>query len=51
MQFPFSTSRGKMKGCETCPLSLSIDGHWFHVSIFLQKKVITKRVNFGHAIP
>ncbi len=24
---PFSTNRGKMEGCERCPLSPSIDGH------------------------
>ncbi len=32
-----------MEGCESCTLSHSMDGHWFHVSIFLLKKVITKR--------
>ncbi len=32
-----------MEGCESCTLSLSMDGHRFHVSIFLLKKVITKR--------
>ncbi len=41
---PFSTSRGKMQGCETCTLSPSIDGHWSNVSIFLLTKVITKRM-------
>ncbi len=40
---PFATSRGKMEGCEICTLSTSIDGHWSHVSIFVLKKVITKR--------
>ncbi len=40
---PFSTSRGKLEGCEVCILSPSIDGHWSHVSIFLLTKVITKR--------
>ncbi len=39
----FSTSKGKMEGCEICTLSLSIDGHWSHVSIFLLTKVIIKR--------
>ncbi len=32
-----------MEGCEICTLSPSIDGHKSHVSIFLLKKVITKR--------
>ncbi len=32
-----------MEGCESCTLSHSMDGHWFHVSIFLLTKVITKR--------
>ncbi len=32
-----------MEGCESCTLSLSMDGHRFHVSIFLLKKVITKK--------
>ncbi len=32
-----------MEGCESCPLSPSIDGHRSHVSIFLLAKVITKR--------
>ncbi len=32
-----------MEGCESCTLSHSMDGHWFHVSVFLLKKVITKR--------
>ncbi len=40
---PFATSRGKMEGCESCTLSHSMDGHRSHVSIFLLKKVITKR--------
>ncbi len=40
----FSTSKGKMEGCEICTLSLSIDGHWSHVSIFLLTKVITRRM-------
>ncbi len=33
-----------MEGCESCTLSHSMDGHWFHVSILLMKKVITKRM-------
>ncbi len=37
----FSTSRGKMEGCEICSLSPSIDEHWSHISIFLLTKVIT----------
>ena len=41
---PFSASRGKTRRCEKCPLSPSIDGHQFYVSIFLLKKVITKRM-------
>ncbi len=32
-----------MEGCESCTLSHSMDGHMSHVSIFLLKKVITKR--------
>ncbi len=32
-----------MEGCESCTLSTLMDGHRFHVSIFLVKKVITKR--------
>ncbi len=32
-----------MEGCESCTLSHSMDGHRFHVSIFLLAKVITKR--------
>ncbi len=32
-----------MEGCESCTLSHSMDGHRSHVSIFLVKKVITKR--------
>ncbi len=32
-----------MEGCESCPLSKTIDGHRSHVSIFLLTKVITKR--------
>ncbi len=32
-----------MEGCESFILSLSMDGHRSHVSIFLLKKVITKR--------
>ncbi len=32
-----------MEGCESFILSLSIDGHRSHVSIFLLTKVITKR--------
>ncbi len=39
----FSTSRGKMEGCESCTLSHSMDGRRSHVSILLLKKVITKR--------
>ncbi len=39
----FSTSKGKMEGCESCPLSITIDGHRSHVSILLLTKVITKR--------
>ncbi len=31
-----------MEGCESCTLSHSMDGHWFHASIFLLTKVITK---------
>ncbi len=31
-----------MKGCESCTLSHSMDGHRSYVSIFLPKKVITK---------
>ncbi len=38
----FSTSRGKMEGCEICTLSHSMDGHRSQVSIFLLTKVITK---------
>ncbi len=41
---PFSTSRGKIEGCETCTLSSSIDGHRSQVSIFLLTIVITKRM-------
>ncbi len=43
MQFPKSTTRGKMEGCESCTLSHSMDGHRSHVSIFLLKNIITKR--------
>ncbi len=43
MQFPNQPLRGKMEGCESCTLSHSMDGHRSHVSIFLLKKVITKR--------
>ncbi len=32
-----------MEGIERCTLSPSIDGHWFHFSIILEMKVITKR--------
>ncbi len=32
-----------MEGCESFILSLSMDGHRSHVSIFLLTKVITKR--------
>ncbi len=32
-----------MEGCESCTLSHSMYGHRFHVSIFLLKKVITKK--------
>ncbi len=32
-----------MEGCEICTLSPSIDGHRSRVSIFMLKKVITKR--------
>ncbi len=32
-----------MEGCESCTLSHSMDGQRSHVSIFLLKKVITKR--------
>ncbi len=32
-----------MEGCESCTLSHSMDGIRSHVSIFLLKKVITKR--------
>ncbi len=32
-----------MEGCESCPLSNTIEGHRSHVSIFLLTKVITKR--------
>ncbi len=32
-----------MEGCESCPLSNTIDGHRSHVSIFLLAKVIIKR--------
>ncbi len=38
----FSTSRGKMEGCESCTLSHSMDGHRSHVSIFLLIQVITQ---------
>ncbi len=31
-----------MEGCERCTLSHSIEWHWYHVSIFLLTKVITK---------
>ncbi len=31
-----------MEGCESCPLSNTIEGHRSHVSIFLLTKVITK---------
>ncbi len=31
-----------MEGCESCPLSNTIDGHRCHLSIFLLKKVLTK---------
>ncbi len=41
-----------MEGCESCTLSLSMDGHRFHVSIFLLKKsYYKKKDDFGHAIP
>ncbi len=40
----FSTTRGKMEGCEICTLSPSIDGHRSHVFIFLLAKVIIKRL-------
>ncbi len=39
----FSTSRGKMEGCEICTLSHSMDVHRSYVCIFLMTKVITKR--------
>ncbi len=32
-----------MEGCESCPLSNTIDGHRCHVSIFLLAKVTIKR--------
>ncbi len=32
-----------MEGFESCTLSHSMDGHWFHASIFLLKNFITKR--------
>ncbi len=32
-----------MEGCESCPLANTIDGDRWHVSMFLLKKVITKR--------
>ncbi len=31
-----------MEGCESCTLSHSMDGHWFHVSILLLKKLLQK---------
>ncbi len=42
---PFSTSRGKMEGCERCTLSPSIDGHWSHLYLsgdesYYKKKLI-----------
>ncbi len=40
---PYLATRGKIEGCESCTLSHSMDGHRSHVSIFLLKKVITKR--------
>ncbi len=41
---PFSISRGKLEGFETCTMSSSIDGHWSHGSIFLLTKVIINRM-------
>ncbi len=32
-----------MEGCESCTLSDSMDGHRYHVSIFLLAKFIIKR--------
>ncbi len=32
-----------MEGCESCPLSNTMDGHRSHVSIFLLAKFNTKR--------
>ncbi len=43
MQFPNQPLGVKWKVVKVCTLSHSIDGHWFHASIFLLKKVITKR--------
>ncbi len=43
MQFPNQPLGGKMEGCESCPLSNTIDGHRSHVSTFLLTKVITRR--------
>ncbi len=40
-----------MEGCESCTLSHSMDGHWFHVSIFLLTKVITKRIILDMQFP
>ncbi len=40
-----------MEGCEICTLSPSIDGHRSHVSIFLLKKVITKRIILDMQFP
>ncbi len=40
-----------MEGCESCTLSNSMDGHRFHVSIFLLKKVITKRIILDMQFP
>ncbi len=36
----FSTSMGKMEGCESCTLSHSMDGHRSYVSIFLRHRII-----------
>ncbi len=40
-----------MEGCESCPLSNTMDGHRSHVSIFLLKKVITKRIILDMQFP
>ncbi len=40
-----------MEGCERCPLSHSIEWHWFHVTIPTDKSYYKINIIFGRAIP